>query len=336
MTYLALCLFVLLGSCPTTAPLCAQQPQPVEVFTGGAAPGQPDPTVTYLQGPATSGFGQTFVAADFQAARTGPQAQVRAAIAAGWPRQLPLGPQARWIDTQGGSASALYAIPFQLGALGSSAVLTMQFSADDTLGEVGIAGVYVNEIPVERSERVGSYYYVETLQRDVSTSLQVGQNWLYVYLHNTGGAGGLLFWSEIQIDGGMIATYGSGCAGSAGTPLLLGSATSVLPGSPVSLDVYSVPAGALVAMLFGSTNRTSFGQPTPADLAFLGYAGCSGLLEPVGLTVVFGSGGAASYPFGLPGPAFLGQSLFAQAFVFDSAHPRGASVSNGLDLRAGY
>ena len=38
----------------------------------------------------------------------------------------------------------------------------------------------------------------------------------------------------------------------------------------------------------------------------------------------------------LPGAPFVGQSFYAQAFVFDPAHSRGASVSNAVELRAGY
>ena len=310
---------------------------PAIALTGGAAaPGQLDPDVTYLMGPPAAGFGAPFTTADFQIAQTGSQAQVRSAIAGGWPLQLPMDPSARWIDTQNGSASALYAIGFTVAQPTGSAVLTLQFSADDALGDPIEPGVYVNEVPVAGTTNIGGYYFIETIQRDISGMLLPGQNWLYLYLYNTGGAGGLLFTAEVQVDGGMVASYGQGCVGSAGTPLMLAAAPSTLPGATATLSLYSLPLGAPVALVLGSDDTTSFGAATPADLGFLGFPGCSGLLEPVALVVILSSGGGAQFALPLPGPQFLGVSLFSQGFVFDAQHPRGASVTNGIELRTGY
>jgi len=273
---------------------------------------------------------------DFQLARSGAQAQVRGSIAGGWPQQLPSAPAARWIDTQNGSASALYAIGFTVGQPTGSAVLTLQFAADDALGDAAEPGVYVNEVAVAGTSAIGGYFFVATIQRDVSGLLQQGQNWLYLYLHNTGGAGGLLFHASLQVDGGMVAMYGQGCAGSAGTPLMLAAAPSTLPGATATLSFFSLPLGAPVALVLGSDNTTCFGLPVPADLGFLGFAGCAGLLEPVALVLVFSSGGGGQFLLPLPGQQFLGVSFYCQGFVFDSLHPRGASVTNGIELRTGH
>ena len=280
-------------------PATAQAPA-ILLKSGNAAPGQTDPLLTYLPGPSTSGFGAQFTTNDFASARTGPQATVRSTIAGGWPAFVPQDPTALWVDTTGGSSSALYAIPFTIGAPLASDVLTMQFSADDFLGEATVAGVYVNEMPVAGTNNVGGYYFVETIQRDIGPMLLQGQNWLYVYLRNTGGQGGLLFSARIQPDGGLVRTFGTGCIGSNGTPLMLAGATSTQPGATALLSFYSLPSGTPVILALGVSNATSFGLPAPVDLGFLGFAGCSGLVEPVSSVILSGTNGGAQFAY-LPG-----------------------------------
>lgn len=313
------------------------QPAPIVLRSGNVPAGNTEPAITYLQGPATAAFGFAFTAADFAAARTGPNALVLPSLAGGWPLQLPASPQAQWIDTAAGSHSALYAIPFQVTQTFASAVLTLQFVADDSLGDPAQAGVYVNELPVPDTSNVGSYYYVETLARgEIGPMLQQGSNWLYLYLHNTGGRGGLLFHASIQLDGGMLRRYGNGCAGSAGTPLLLPVGTPQ-PAAPVELRCYNLPtAPGLLALVLGLDGSTAFGMPTPVDLGFLGFPGCAAWCEPATAIAVPTVAGAALHVLTLPGPAYAARSIYGQAFVFDSAHPRGASVSNAVELRAGW
>lgn len=308
----------------------------ITLRSGNAAAGLPDPQITYLQGPATSGFGVPFNSGDFAAARSGSQALVRPSLA-GWPLQLPADPLAQWIDTNGGSTSALYAIPFTFTPGASTAVLRMQLSVDDHLGEVGIAGAYINEIPLANTENIGGYYYVESYANgEVLAHLQPGQNWLYLYTINTGGAGGLLFSAEIVPDGGMIQRFGSGCTGSNGTPLYLAAATSTAPGSQVDLRLYNLPlTPAPVVFVFGVDASMCFGQPTPYDLTLFGFPGCSCLVEPIGSAFGQNALGAANLMFSLPGAGFVGQSIYTQAFVFDPTSARGASVSGGIELRAG-
>ncbi|MFO1076908.1 MAG: hypothetical protein U1E73_04185 [Planctomycetota bacterium] len=308
----------------------------VALRSGTVPAGQLEPAITYLRGPSTSGFGAAFTAADFQGARTGVQALVRPSLA-GWQLQLPQDPFAQWIDTQGGSASALYAIPFTMSTTAASAVLRLQFAVDDYLGEPAIEGAYVNEIPLAGSANIGSYYYAADYQNgDVLPLLQPGQNWLYLYARNTGGAGGLLFSAELVLDGGMIRRFGSGCAGSNGTPLYLVAATSTAPGTTIDLRLYNLPtAPAPVVFLFGIDGTMCFGMPTPVDLALFGYAGCNCLLEPMANVFGLNTAGAANLTMTLPGPGFVGRSLFSQAFVLDPAAARGASVSGGIELRSG-
>jgi hypothetical protein len=304
--------------------------------SGNAPAGQPDPVITYLPGPSSAGFGIPFSAGDFAAARGGPQALVRPSLA-GWQLQLPADPLAQWIDTNGSSASALYAIPFTLTAAASSAVLRMQFAVDDSLGELGIEGAYVNELPLANSTNIGGYYYAENYTNgEVLPLLQPGQNWLYLYARNTGGAGGLMFSAEIVLDGGLVRRFGAGCVGSNGTPLYLAAATSTAAGSPVDLRLYNLPlTPAPVVFVFGLDATGCFGQPAPFDLGPFGFPGCGCLVDPVSSVVGFNAGGAANLMISLPGPGFLGQSIYTQGFVLDPGSVRGASVSGGIELRAG-
>jgi hypothetical protein len=308
----------------------------VVVRSGNAPAGQPDPSITYLRGPSASGFGLAFTAADFAAARTGPPAIVRPGLA-GWQLQLPSDPFAQWIDTAGTSATALYAIPFTITPQAASAVLRLEFAADDSLGETGIPGAYVNEQPLANSAQIGSYYYAERYANgEVLPLLQPGQNWFYLYARNTGGAGGLLFSAVFVQDGGLIQRFGSGCSGSAGTPIYLAAAASTAPGTPVDLRLYNLPVmPAPVLFAFGIDARTCFGQPVPADLGFLGFPGCSCLFEVASFTFGANLAGAANLTIALPPVRFLGLSFYTQAFVFDGAIARGATVSGGIELRAG-
>lgn len=310
--------------------------QAVVLRSGNVPAGQLEPNITYLQGPSAGAFAFPLTAAEFAAARAGSQATVRTSLA-GWPLQLPGDPQAQWIDTQGGSYTALYAIPFNVGQTFTSAVLRLEFSVDDFLGEATVPGVYVNELPVAGSGNIGGYYFVDNqVFTDVGPMLQPGQNWLYLYGRNTGGAGGLMFSARLTLDGGAVRRFGSGCSGSAGTPILLAGSFDTTPGAAMPLRLYNLPTTpAPVVMAFGIDNRTSFGMPAPADLGFLGFPGCSGLFEILGTALATNTGGAAVFPMAMPGQAFVGQSLYTQGFVFDAATARGASVSNGLELRAG-
>jgi len=310
---------------------------PTLLRSGNVPPGNLDPAISYLQGPSATAFGFPFAAADFLAARTGPNPIVLGNIAGGWPLQLPLDPSAQWIDTPGSSHTALYAIPFPVAQPFTSAVLTLQFAADDSLGDTVEPGVYVNEVPLAGTVNVGGYYFVEnTAHGEIGPLLVQGQNWLYLYLHNTGGRGGLLFHAKIQLDGGLLRTYGSGCSGSGGTPLLLPVGTPQ-PAAPVELRFYNLPnTPGLLAVVMGLTSQFAFGMPTPVDLGFLGYPGCSAWCDPLTALAVTTNGGAAQQTVTLPGAAFLGQSIFTQGFVFDPSIARGASVSNALELRSGW
>jgi len=134
----------------------------------------------------------------------------------------------------------------------------------------------------------------------------------------------------------MIQRFGSGCAGSNGTPLYLAAAPSTAPGSPVDLRLYNLPATpAPVVFVFGVDASMCFGQPAPYDLAFFGFPGCSCLVDPVANAFALNSLGAASLTITLPGAAFIGSSIYTQGFVFDPTSARGASVSGGIELRAG-
>ena len=116
--------------------------------------------------------------------------------------------------------------------------------------------------------------------------------------------------------------YGTGCAGSAGVPVL--DAVDDCPPSPGSMDLIV-------------TNGP------PASIGVLGFGdqqvnvpvfGCNLLIAPILATVVvvFDANGGAS--FSLPLPAGLsGVSVTTQVFALDAAGPQGFSATNGLLIR---
>jgi len=90
----------------------------INLRSGNAAPGNPDPLIRRLD-LATScgvGYGSLFTAADFAAADAGPSAVVLSFIHPAWTRSLPCDPLAQWIGVAADATplSALYAMDFVL------------------------------------------------------------------------------------------------------------------------------------------------------------------------------------------------------------------------------
>jgi hypothetical protein len=120
-------------------------------------------------------------------------------------------------------------------------------------------------------------------------------------------------------------SYGSGCAGSAGTPVLapapyelpwLGDtlhtqATSLAPGSAGAFFVLGLAATAAV------------------DLTAIGLPGCSSFVENDVAVFAAAAGGTAVLATPIPNVAALaGAQVFAQALALDDGAAAGASVSN--------
>lgn len=145
-------------------------------------------------------------------------------------------------------------------------------------------------------------------------------------------------WAITVESGAATRPYGSGCAGTNGVPTLAGDPLfPPLLGMPTSLNVVNLPlAPTVAAALLG------FAVPSPApDLgALTGYGptGCLLQVQPLNLTILVPSGGAAAYAFALPTtPSLAGLSVFAQALALDNgANPMGMTSTNGLRVVLGH
>ncbi|MGK0350840.1 MAG: PKD repeat protein [Planctomycetota bacterium] len=128
-------------------------------------------------------------------------------------------------------------------------------------------------------------------------------------------------------------TYGSGCAGSAGTPEI--SATGIPDGQAgnpgFAVNLASGQPNALAFLVFG-LNASNVALPFDVGL-LLGptFAGC--LAETnleVGVAVITDGAGSASSTFAIPGGGlFNGQHVYAQWLVFDTTV---GAISNALDI----
>lgn len=119
--------------------------------------------------------------------------------------------------------------------------------------------------------------------------------------------------------------YGSGCAGSNGTPTYAASSALRL-GQNWTVDVDNLnPTFNLAFLAFSSA-----AAPSPVDLSFLGMPGCSGYLAPDILITATGAAGQASWTWsGVSGP--IGAAIWSQAICFDpAANAFGLTVSNPL------
>lgn len=181
----------------------------VEFFSGAAASGQPDPSVSVRFGPAGTPFPQAFTAADFRQAKYGPPAFV---LSGGpWSFQsLSSQPKARWIATHPDAGagfphdqSGLYAISFEMPPGPYYRVLLdFTFGVDDFLGSGPNAGLYLNEVAIPGSTFPTQGYTGErTMQGlDVTTLVRPGENTLYVNAANTGGACGVMFHGRVRVN----------------------------------------------------------------------------------------------------------------------------------------
>jgi hypothetical protein len=155
----------------------------------------------------------TFNAADFLAARTGPNAQIINPFSP-WIAVLPNCPTAKWIavNQQGGPYSALYAIRFDVSLQClASARLDICWAADDILGDFGSGiynpdGLYLTNSAYPGGVNIpgsgGGNYASETCRSyNISGLVATGQNWLYVYVRDGGCAvGGLNFCATLTLD----------------------------------------------------------------------------------------------------------------------------------------
>jgi hypothetical protein len=132
-----------------------------------------------------------------------------------------------------------------------------------------------------------------------------------------------------------FSRYGSGCAGSNGTPSL-DAAPGSLPalGTVLDLDLTRLPTAGGTLLLGAGLGIGQFaGMPLPLDLGFAGMPRCDlwiGLDPALSIQHGFAGGGTHRISIPIPNVAALGGlQLALQALVLDSGSPNGvASMSN--------
>jgi Galactose oxidase, central domain/Kelch motif len=133
-------------------------------------------------------------------------------------------------------------------------------------------------------------------------------------------------------------TFGTGCAGSAGTPKL----EFVLPpyiGAPTSLSLSSLPNSTFsIPFLYVGASDKSWGAITlPWGLGPIGAPKCTTYVSSDILFRLTASSGGATLTTTIPWlPALVGNSAFVQGFVTDrSANALGAAFSNAVAGKIG-
>jgi hypothetical protein len=145
-------------------------------------------------------------------------------------------------------------------------------------------------------------------------------------------------WDYGPLVPGTWQPFGTGCAGSAGTPALAArGGLRPYPGNDVTVDVAPVPANTAMLALFG-LSRTQWGtRALPAPLTGLGMPGCTLLASPDASLLLTAAGSTATFTIRIPDNASLaGLVFFTQALVSDPpANAAGATASNAAEARIG-
>ncbi len=135
---------------------------------------------------------------------------------------------------------------------------------------------------------------------------------------------------------GAFEPFGTGCAGSGGTPTLaLGDPLPPRAGERMTVSFTGLPQSiAPVFVQLGTSNRTWAGLPLPLDLGFLGMPGCLWSISIDAGYVVPRFFGQATWSTVLP--LQPGTEFFLQALVADStANAAGYTVSNAARVIVG-
>jgi hypothetical protein len=130
-----------------------------------------------------------------------------------------------------------------------------------------------------------------------------------------------------------VAPFGSGCAGTAGTPAL-GAAPFALPwlGDTMRDVVQAIPEGEP-----GAAFVSSFGNTPPIPLGGVGMPGCT-LLVPLDVVEFrVATAGRSEWALAIPNtPALAGASFRQQAYVLDAAaNALGITASNAVLVTLG-
>jgi len=130
--------------------------------------------------------------------------------------------------------------------------------------------------------------------------------------------------------GDLMTPFGSPCPGSMTTPFLTATGSAMIGDRP-SMDLFGALPNTGVLSMVGTTQ-------TSLDLAPLGAPGCTLLVDPIVMDLVFSNpAGMVSKLIDIPVNASLvGQHLYVQDAIYDpSANALDFNTSNGIDITIG-
>jgi hypothetical protein len=140
-------------------------------------------------------------------------------------------------------------------------------------------------------------------------------------------------WISLPPVPATFATFGSGCAGSGGTPSLSQS-TLPVAGQTFTMSLTNLPSVAVVVGLLGLSNSLNSGAlgsfPLPRDYTPLGMPGCTQYVSDDATVFLLGLAGQTNWSIPIPAAAGLvGFTFHVQAAVFDqAANAFGVAVTN--------
>ena len=156
-----------------------------------------------------------------------------------------------------------------------------------------------------------------------------------------GSNGGPLYdtWSYVPgVQTVAYQTFGTGCAGSSGTPTLVATPGSLpFAGQPFTVNVQNLPFFSYCFMGLGFSTTSYNGAALPLDLTPLNMPGCTlytsldwGVMPTTNVL------GTAVWTFQIP-PSAGGATFYNQAVVFDPlANAAGITVSNAAEATIGF
>ena len=216
---------------------------------------------------------------------------------------------------------------------------------DAKLGKVVMFGGYSSK--TQRHHNDTWVYDGKDWVRNLTSTLPVARrgHWAaYDSVNNRtlmfgGKVGGSETWHFDGTPGAEYRAYGSGCAGTAGTPTLA-AASGLLPwiNRTFVAEVTNLPKTAPVAMFLGFSDKNWGALKLPFPLDGIGAKGCSLLTGMELLSVLVNSNGTAKLSVPLPNDAKLvGAQWYQQALVLDpKANAFGVTFSNGAAAKVGY
>src|SRR5262249_14172263 len=108
-------------------------------------------------------------------------------------------------------------------------------------------------------------------------------------------------WEYGPVVPGAWVPFGTGCAGSAGGPVLTaGSRLRPYPGNVLTVDVAPVPANAAVLFSLGLSRTNWGGLSLPLALGGLGMPGCALLMSGDATLLRLATGGVAALTIPIP------------------------------------